>query len=1070
MAAEPGSELEDALEAGIDLKRNAFLLVHGWTAGPILLEFVERLLAPLSKAPSPVQQLAALTNTKVGPLAIVLRTCTALGYLDCDLETGVYSVVQGPELDWLARCLDPSGAVALALRRIYAEVLPPFRLKSHAATLLIEVWSLHRSTWKSGSRSLAILLDGIVLSPLLTSITYFVRWDEAGLDAGKESCMQNFDFRELDKSSQKVLQSIFCELGVGRGVDESGALAISPKDMLALQRVYAYYVPTSYAPMMARFTHILTEDPAWGFNADASDDDHAELHVQRTLNVVGSGVQHRTLFKDMMRHVEAVFAGDNFAAQPKFVVDTGCGDGHLLLHIYRHIQEHTPRGKVLQDFPLTMIGVDFNEASRVATTMNLTKHEIPHKALFGDIGDPKGIISALKKKKVDTSKSLHVRSFLDHDRPYLPANIQLDEKSAVAAFARAELADFVHLDKSGSPLPKLEVFASLMEHMARWADCLEGSFGICLLEVMMLDVSTTKQFINENVSFHFDIVQCLSRQYMVSSLAFAMGAAMAGLLPADANKVITYPANRPYCRMVSEHLVSSALKIRFAEQRDLPRLLALEEKAWDVQLRASEAVIKTRLEVSPATNLVVELEGQVVAVLYMQRVQNLDVVDTERFMRISESHSPSGRILQLIAICVDPVTSSTGIGSQLRTFGLHLARLDPSVDCVIGVTRCHDFKASCLGLPMQEYVDAHTAGKLSDKTLNFHTAAGAKILRLVPDFRPEDVDNGGCGVLIQYLVKEQTEKVGQRTLVQRPGLDIVSDIMTGLGYKTDLKHLDKGFFEYGIDSLDLVKIRSNVGSMTGLELPSTLLLDFPSVLELAEHIDQARGMHYSRKAGLIIVSDVLTKEGFRIDEKNLGKGFFDYGIDSLEMAKIRSKLSEALGRELPPSMLLDFPSVLELADQLDKDRGLSPAEGQRGNAASQIATQGAASHAADVKEPSDEASSVKQRWEDISVEDLIAFLDKLLKLYAMPRNLKTISDLFAKHGSTPAYFNELAPFMAEVEGPVLLSLGFIEELEPALVKQAREMVAMSLSRHSRRNPEVQRREKELAKLLKRDQP
>jgi hypothetical protein len=37
-----------------------------------------------------------------------------------------------------------------------------------------------------------------------------------------------------------------------------------------------------------------------------------------------------------------------------------------------------------------------------------------------------------------------------------------------------------------------------------------------------------------------------------------------------------------------------------------------------------------------------------------------------------------------------------------------------------------------------------------DKTLSFHTGYGAEILRLVPDFRPEDLQNQGTGVLIQY--------------------------------------------------------------------------------------------------------------------------------------------------------------------------------------------------------------------------------------------------------------------------------------------------------------------------------
>ena len=43
----------------------------------------------------------------------------------------------------------------------------------------------------------------------------------------------------------------------------------------------------------------------------------------------------------------------------------------------------------------------------------------------------------------------------------------------------------------------LELFASLVEHMTRWGDALEDSFGLCMLEVMQLDVISTRRFIND---------------------------------------------------------------------------------------------------------------------------------------------------------------------------------------------------------------------------------------------------------------------------------------------------------------------------------------------------------------------------------------------------------------------------------------------------------------------------------------------------------------------------------------------------------------------------------------------
>ena len=45
-----------------------------------------------------------------------------------------------------------------------------------------------------------------------------------------------------------------------------------------------------------------------------------------------------------------------------------------------------------------------------------------------------------------------VRSFLDHDRPYIPAKDPISPDTALGKFVTSELADFVHLDKEGAPI------------------------------------------------------------------------------------------------------------------------------------------------------------------------------------------------------------------------------------------------------------------------------------------------------------------------------------------------------------------------------------------------------------------------------------------------------------------------------------------------------------------------------------------------------------------------------------------------------------------------------------------
>jgi len=837
--------LADAAAQGIDLSSNAFMLIHGWTSGPLLLEFVARFREPLSQRPMTVEQLAAATQAEVAPLGIVLRTCCILEYISLDAATGVYSLSPSEELDELVTYLAPSTSTARALRGIYSNAIPPFKVPSSEAEYCLVVWAEQRPTWKSSkSKALSILLDGIVLAPLLTSITYFARWNEEGLDFGKEKAMERFDFSRLDAISRASLGEILDELGVGT-MSGKGSVSTSTKGALALQRCYSYYVPTSYSPMLSEFSTILYKDAGWGFVGAGQDTEESEIHVERVLNVVGSGAQHQTLFKDLMRHIETLFSGEEYAHQPRFVVDTGSGDGQLLMHVYDHVKNHTPRGQVLSEYPLTMVGVDFNEESRVATAVNLSKRGIPHIVVFGDIGKPADIMTALKKKKVDLSKTLHVRSFLDHDRPYIAPASTVSEDSVAGKFAQSQMADSVHLDKYGKRISPRELFTSLVDHFVRWGDAMEGSFGLCVLEVMMLDVPTTKRFLNDCVSFHFDIVQCLSRQYMMSPPAFAMGAAMAGLVPANVKLVQTYPEQGKYTRVVSQHLVRKSYRIRFAELSDLPRLQELEGLAWAENLQASPEVLRTRLETSPTTNLVCEMDGQAVAVLYMQRVPSLEAVEEQQFMRLSEAHRPEGRIVQLIAIGVDPKVQGQSLGSELRAFALHLARVDSTVDSVIGVTRCRDFAS--FGGSMQAYVDEHVRGNIVDPIIDFHTSFGAQVVKIVRDFRPEDADNNGTGVLIQYHVKElgtlsptSLTRAAKQSSAAVPSVDILETILAELGFDLDRSDLNRGFFDYGMDSLELVRVRNKLSSALTTELPATLLLDYPTVSDLTQWLDKDR--------------------------------------------------------------------------------------------------------------------------------------------------------------------------------------------------------------------------------------
>jgi hypothetical protein len=128
---------------------------------------------------------------------------------------------------------------------------------------------------------------------------------------------------------------------------------------------------------------------------------------------------------------------------------------------------------------------------------------------------------------------MHVRSFLDHNRPYSPpANYVPGSRKARATGA------FSHL---GREIPPDELEENLVRHLRRWAPYV-GRFGLLTLELHTLPPELTAANLAKTPAVAYDGTHGFSDQYLVELPIFLDCAREAGL-QADPRYQSKFPPN-----------------------------------------------------------------------------------------------------------------------------------------------------------------------------------------------------------------------------------------------------------------------------------------------------------------------------------------------------------------------------------------------------------------------------------------------------------------------------------------------------------------------------------------------
>ncbi len=277
------------------------------------------------------------------------------------------------------------------------------------------------------------------------------------------------------------------------------------KGLFFAKRSSAYGVTVSYIPTFRNLDQLIFENP----EILKVEEGEKEKGVDREMNVWGSGGAHVAYFEKVDDIIIDLF-NRPITEQPKGILDMGCGNGAFLIHIFDVVFHKTKRGKMLEEYPLFLVGADYNAAALKVTRANLINADVWAKVIWGDIGNPKRLDDDLKEDyDMNLSDLLNVRTFLDHNRMWGEEEEALTNTSlSTGAFA-----------SKGKLLSNNQVEANLKAHLSKWKPYI-SKFGLIIIELHGLNAELTRSNLGKTASTAYEATHGFSDQYILEIDSF----------------------------------------------------------------------------------------------------------------------------------------------------------------------------------------------------------------------------------------------------------------------------------------------------------------------------------------------------------------------------------------------------------------------------------------------------------------------------------------------------------------------------------------------------------------------
>jgi len=336
-------------------------------------------------------------------------------------------------------------------------------------------------------------IEGIIIGPTIVHLgmsgMFYKYFMEASFKAE--------EFHADPESFDKLLQ-IFSHLGWFN--EKSGTYQFTETGLFYAKRASAYGVTVSYIPTFRKLDELIFGNPK---TLQPTGQSGNETHVDREMNVWGSGGAHSGYFKVVDEIIIEIF-NRPITEQPKGILDMGCGNGAFIQHLFDVIDQQTLRGKMLDEYPLILVGSDYNEVALNISKANLIQADIWAKIVWGDIGRPDLLASDLQSNYgVDLSELLNVRTFLDHNRiwevPKIQTNLPTSESSGAYVYR-------------GTRINNNLIEQSLLEHFQKWEPHV-SKFGLLVIELHTILHEIASKGIAKTAVTAYDATHGYSDQY-----------------------------------------------------------------------------------------------------------------------------------------------------------------------------------------------------------------------------------------------------------------------------------------------------------------------------------------------------------------------------------------------------------------------------------------------------------------------------------------------------------------------------------------------------------------------------